>query len=337
MVGSGVLLCPAVVCDGFVDEVPVRVQTHVHADHMEYFDRSKGFQDIYCLNATRDLLVASGDPALAHRQNLLGVAPFDAFEVEGFRVELPPSGHILGAAQVRVEWPDGYVTGYSGDFTWPLDRVIEVDELVIDSTYGSPASFRGFAPADAEKAFVELFLEAQNRGPVVVKALRGLLPRVLQLIADHLRIPLYLTDPHNRDCAVYEQHGYAIPERTAVARSQIDRLVSNERCCVATSLNHQPAAEGDDGECSILVVRKAWTRKEPVLQVSDRVWHVGISDHADFEGTVEYVRASGAQLVLTDNQRGPHGLELAHEIAYRLGIACMPCPVEETALWGHGG
>ena len=45
--GSGaVLLGPSVVCDGFQIGRPVRVQTHVHDDHMGDFERSKGFQDL---------------------------------------------------------------------------------------------------------------------------------------------------------------------------------------------------------------------------------------------------------------------------------------------------
>ena len=44
---GAVLLGPEVVCDGFHCKRSVRIQSHVHEDHLVDFDRSKGHQDIY--------------------------------------------------------------------------------------------------------------------------------------------------------------------------------------------------------------------------------------------------------------------------------------------------
>ena len=48
---GGVLLGSSVVCDGFQSDRPVRVQTHVHDDHMADCETSKGFQDRYMSEA----------------------------------------------------------------------------------------------------------------------------------------------------------------------------------------------------------------------------------------------------------------------------------------------
>ena len=42
MPSGAVLLGPNVVCDGFIREAAARVQTHVHLDHMDGFETSKG-------------------------------------------------------------------------------------------------------------------------------------------------------------------------------------------------------------------------------------------------------------------------------------------------------
>ena len=63
---------------------------------------------------------------------------------------------------------------------------------------------------------------------------------------------------------------------------------------------------------------------DPLMTYSDRAYRVALSNHADFKETLEYVKATGARSVVTDNTRN-HGLELAMAINARLnGVAAMP-------------
>src|SRR6516225_1860497 len=139
---GAVLLGSSVVCDGFQRDRTVRVQTHVHDDHMRDFERSKGFQDLYMSEATRSLLVAEFNADIEYRENIIALRHGESFRCPGGGLTLLSSGHMLGAVQVALETPDGRRLGYSGDFHWPIDDVIEVDELVVDSTYGSEDSVR---------------------------------------------------------------------------------------------------------------------------------------------------------------------------------------------------
>ena len=59
------------------------------------------------------------------------------------------------------------------------------------------------------------------------------------------------------------------------------------------------------------------------------------SDHADFNGTLEYILATGATSVVTDNTRG-HGVELALAIKHHLGIKVRPSSNLESHEWGIG-
>lgn len=56
LASGAVCLGSKVVCDGFIQNYPFRVQTHVHDDHMVDFDTSKGMQDILMSPETFDLL-----------------------------------------------------------------------------------------------------------------------------------------------------------------------------------------------------------------------------------------------------------------------------------------
>ena len=64
---GGVVLGGRVVCDGFFANATVRVQTHIHADHMTDFESSKGYHTILMSEPTKELLVVELDAELAYR------------------------------------------------------------------------------------------------------------------------------------------------------------------------------------------------------------------------------------------------------------------------------
>lgn len=336
MIGAGVLLSDSVICDGFADGVPVRAQSHTHEDHMEFFDRSTGRQQIFALPATIETLIEQGPPALRYRNNLHALPAGIPVEVgNSEEMLLLPSGHMLGSAQVAVTHRDGYRVGYSGDFDFPIADVIQVDELVVDSTYGGVSSNRPYSNEQAEEEFAALFYARIKRGPVLLRAHRGIIPRALELVGDKLSAPALLTRKHFLDCKVSRNYGLAVPDVALVEDARIETALRDGARVVATSLGSRYAPESN--ELSVIALRAAWTQKSPTLQVSDTVWHVGISAHADLEGTLEYIAASGADLVLTDNVRGPHGVELAITVKERLGIDARCCDASLGLGWGDGG
>ena len=147
LASGAVCLGDNVVCDGFVQGRDYRVQTHLHDDHMAEFDRSKGLQDLFLSPESLDLLVAERNADIPYRRNFHAVERgIEHVLPDGSKLTLVPSNHMLGACQVALELPNGRRVGYSGDFGWPLDEVIQVDELVVDSTYGSPDSIRQLQP-----------------------------------------------------------------------------------------------------------------------------------------------------------------------------------------------
>ena len=180
---GAVCLGSTVVCDGFVEGYPFRVQTHIHDDHMGDFDKSKGFQDFLMSPETYALLVADRNAELEFRDNFLRVRRGEEHVLsDGSKLSLVPSNHMLGACQVALELPDGFRIGYSGDFGWPLAKVIEVDELVVDSTYGSPRSVRRYTQAEAERCLLETVSERLRHGSVHIYAHRGTIERVLHVL-----------------------------------------------------------------------------------------------------------------------------------------------------------
>lgn len=153
-----------VTCDGFVYGYEYRIQTHIHDDHMNRFDSSKHFQTIIMSEATRSLLeVRHVD--ISYSINIISHPINGTYEYDGLMIEFKSSSHMLGAVQVAVTTQAGDRLGYSGDFSWPLEDVIKVESLVVDSTYGSPDAVRHYSQEDANDFFRELVCTKNKEWP----------------------------------------------------------------------------------------------------------------------------------------------------------------------------
>src|SRR5437870_366075 len=124
---GAILMGKRICCDGFHRDFAVRIQTHIHDDHMEHFETSKGFQDILMSEPTKKLLLREFNADLDFRQNIKAVKLHAPQKLSGEIVTLVSSGHMLGSVQVAVQLKNGVRLGYSGDFQWPLEKVIKVD------------------------------------------------------------------------------------------------------------------------------------------------------------------------------------------------------------------
>ena len=312
------------VCDGYARGYPFRVQTHVHDDHMGEFDKSKGLQDLFMSPETLALLIAERNADLKYRDNLIPIQRGVEHELDnGTSLTLLPSGHMLGSCQVALKLPDGTRCGYSGDFAWPLDEVMQVDELVVDSTYGNPASVRGYTQSEAESCLLEVVCQRLRYGSVHIKAYRGTIERVLHVLAGNIGVPLLASARLIDEIAVYRDHGFAVGALEALD-SKTGHSALKERSYVrlyskGDRLGNE-LIEGTWVTCSAYMVGT----DHPLLKFSERAYRVALSNHADFEGTLAYVKATGASTIVTDNTRN-HGIDLAIAINGHLeGVHTVP-------------
>lgn len=329
---GAVALTPEVVCDGFVHDAPVRAQTHIHDDHMDDFDRSKGFQDLIMSEPTRDLLVADRNADLPYRDNIIALSHEHAYEQGRSRLRLLPSDHMLGSCQVEVERDDGLRVGYSGDFQWPMEKPMKVDVLVVDSTYGSPDSIRGYTQGEVEARFVELVLLHLKQGPVHIKAARGTIQRAIHLLGTDVRQPVLCSKRLCGEVEVYQRFGMAVCEVTRCDSPEGKAMMEGRY------IRMYGKGDGDPVENTkgVTIILSAFMvpKGHVILERSERAFRVALSNHADFQGTLDYVKATGAHTVITDNTRGPHGVMLAQEIQSRLGLKVSPSRALPLRAWG---
>lgn len=335
VLGSGaVILGDEVVCDGFHRTRPYRVQTHVHDDHMLDFDTSKGFQDLLMSQETYDLLLAQFNADLLVRENLHPLRYGQTFKVGSCHVSLLPSDHMLGSAQVAVELASGFRLGYSGDFQWPMHQPMEVEALVVDSTYGSPESIRRYTQADAESRFIEIIHASLMRGSVHVQAHRGTIQRAVQLLGSEVSAPLICSKRLMDEIVVYQRFGSCVTSVFPIGGNEATSAIAEGRYVHLYSKGDKcpdPLPEGTRITLSAYMARP----DNPVLEYSERSYRVALSNHADFLGTLEYIQATHAKYVITDNTRG-RGIELAGAINHRLGVSARPSSNSWSREWGAG-
>lgn len=330
---GAVLLGPSVSCDGFRRDRTIRVQTHLHSDHMGGFDSSKGYQDILLSRGTYDLLCCEQDADLPHRTNLLPLPPGENLEVDGMLVELFSSGHMLGAVQVAVTLPSGVKLGYSSDFQWPVDEIIEVDALVVDSTYGNPESIRNYSQGECEEQFLELVRRLLREGPIHLIAHRGTLERAMQLLSGEIDRPLIGTERVCSHVRIYREHGYAIDPILDVKSDAGEAALRGESYIRIYGTGDARPVDVIRG--ATVKLSAYFTRPDtPVVEYSPRSYGVALSGHADFTGTVEYVAATGAEYVVTDNSRGGNAVRLAMELRSLLGVDARPSTNRHSREWG---
>ena len=321
---GAVCLGPNTVCDGYAGDCPVRVQTHIHDDHMGDFNRSKGQQDLFMSPETLALLIAEYDADLEYRDNLIPTERGgECFLEDGSVLTLLSSSHMLGSSQVALTLPDGTRCGYSGDFGWPIDDVIQVDQLVVDSTYGSPKSVRRYSQAEAEECLLEVVCNRLRHGSVHIRAHRGTIERVLHVLGPELNVPILASERLMREIKVYQEHGFAVG-LLGTLDSETGRSAIKERSYVRLYSKgdgfRNELIEGTSVTCSAFMVNS----DNPLKEFSDRAYSVALSNHADFEGTLEFVEATGAKTVVTDNTRN-FGCDLAIAINDRLsGVHAEP-------------
>lgn len=328
------MLDGVVSCDGFVYGYPIRVQTHVHKDHMDDFNSSKGYQHILVTQATRDLLSAEFNADIPYRGNIEAIPLNQSVSQENYRIRLLDNGHMLGSVQVELTSPDGVRCGYSGDFAWPLEEVIEVDELVLDSTYGSPDSVRGFTQEEANEKFIDLVVSRIKIGPVLVLAHRGVLQRAISCLDDAIKEPVIGSARLCNEWKVYQEHGGYSLTKILDDSTEEGRFMLREGRYIRLYGTGDRRPSDPGGATSIVLSAHMGRLDNPVTEYSEKSFCVALSDHADYTGTLEYVRRTGARKVVTDNCRGRHGVELALALQRELSIEAFPSQNQHSREWG---
>jgi putative mRNA 3-end processing factor len=317
------LYCPP--GDFYIDPsrgVENAVITHAHSDHAR-----RGSQMYYCATSCASLLRAR----LGSKIRVTPICFGEKFSLGDVQVSLHPAGHILGSAQVRVEWR-GEVWVASGDYKRDPDPTCEpfecvpCDVFITEATFGTPA----YQWPRERDLGAEIYAwwqtnAAQGLNSVLFAYSLGKTQRVLGLLKPLAKGPIYCAPSAAELNACYRAEGIALAETRCLSE-----ISEGQRLEGALVLAPQSFLAG--AQSMVLGGKFRTAFASGWMATGDMGYDTGfpLSDHADWDGLLLSVRESGARRVYVQH-RGKGAL-VRH--LKSLGIAAFPVEelVEPTQL-----
>lgn len=264
--------------------------THGHADHSRW-----GHKHYLC---TR-----SAAPVIKSRLGnirLETIAYGEKRQVNGVTFSFHPAGHIIGSAQIRVEYK-GEIWVASGDYKTQADGISEPFEAVkchtfiTESTFGQP-EFRWADQASIASDINQWWANnaAANKTSVLGGYSLGKAQHILHLLDPEIG-PVYTHAAVDNVNQVIRGQGIVLPETNRIRPGQKKAAYQGAIVIVPPGVlgsawmkRFVNATEG---------VASGWMAQPHALQKRAVDKGFVLSDHADWPGLVSAVKATGAERV----------------------------------------
>lgn len=282
--------------------------THGHSDHAH-----AGHGAVLATRETMEIMQLRMGPACAGMFDAQTLGETRA--IGGVGVRLAPAGHILGAAQVVLEW-QGQRAVVSGDYKRASDptcapfEVVPCDVFVTEATFALPV-FR-HEPADAEVARLLASMRRQKERAHLVGAYGlGKTQRVIKLAREAgYDAPIYLHGAHVELCALYRRLGVDLGDLRPVTSEEHADFAGALVLCPPMSVDDRWSRRFPD---PVTAFASGWMRIKGRIRQAGVELPLVISDHADWPELIDTIVETGAEDVWVT-----HGREDA--LVYQLGL-----------------
>lgn len=264
--------------------------THGHADH------ARPGHEAY-------LATHIAGPVMRHRLgalNLEGISYGESRQIGAARVSFHPAGHVPGSAQIRVE-VGGEVWVASGDYKTVDDGLSDPFEpvgchaFITESTFGLPV-FKWDSQADVAHQIAQWWAENQAAGRISILGAYSLgkAQRLMRMLEPD-QGPILTHSAVENTNAVLRGQGIALPDTIQVT-AQTDRKAHPGAIVIAPPSVFGSTWARKFGAHSTAFA-SGWMRLRGVRRrrAADRGFV--ISDHADWDGLNDAIKATGAERI----------------------------------------
>ena len=277
----------------FIDPVvPVAraVITHAHADHAR-----PGHGAVLATAESLAIMDVRMGVGRAGRA-MQALAPAEVVTQGGVRIWLQPAGHVLGSAQVAMEYGGSRVV-VSGDYKRAADPTcapfvpIACDVFVTEATFGLPVFVHPPALGEAEKLLASVALFPERSHVVGCYAL-GKAQRLIALLRQAgWERPIYLHGALIPLCEAYERLGVPLgdlrPATVAAAGELAGAIVLAPPSAIADRWARRLAEP-------VVCLASGWMRVRQRAKAKGIELPLVISDHADWPELLATLRDVGA-------------------------------------------
>ena len=208
----------------------------------------------------------------------------ESVAINGVEVRMAPAGHILGAAQVIVDWK-GYRAVISGDYKRAADptcagfEVIKCDLFITEATFGLPVFVHENAGTEAARLVASLAASRHRTHLLGVYGL-GKCQRMISLVrsAGYLR-PIYLHGALQGLCDYYTSQGIELGELRSVADEPPETLQGQLVLCPPSAIADRWSRRMND---PLTAFASGWMRVRARARQRGAEFPIIVSDHADW-------------------------------------------------------
>lgn len=283
------------------------VVTHGHADHAR-----PGHGRVLATAETIDIMhVRYGQDCAAAFQK---ISHTETLTQNGVQLRLPPAGHILGSAQVVLEYQGTRVV-VSGDYKTDPDptchpfELVPCDVFVTEATFGLPV-FRHESIYDECHKLVASLQSQPDRTHLLGVYGLGKCQRMLKEIR-HVGYdaPIYLHGALAKVTDYYLTQGQNFGDVRPVNETNKNDMQGALVLCPPSSISGRWAQKFGD---AVSVFASGWMRVRGRARQRGVELPLIVSDHADWPGLIETIVATGAEDVWVT-----HGREdaLVHQLS----------------------
>lgn len=270
--------------------VDIALITHGHADHARW-----GMKKYVCHHFSVPILQSR----IGTDIQIQGVAYDETFYVNGVKVSFHPAGHIIGSAQIRLEYK-GRVVVLSGDYKVQDDGLstpfepIKCHEFVTESTFGLPI-YTWLSVEDQNLQLQNWVLQnqADGKNSVLVGYSLGKAQRIMKALEGVA--PLHVHYSIGKLNQAYECVGITLPSYDIIDLRESRKALEKSIIIVPPSLLNSNVIKKIPNMAHAIC--SGWMQVRGARRWRSADAGFAMSDHADWNGLLAVVKATGAEKV----------------------------------------
>lgn len=270
--------------------VEYAIISHGHADHSR-----PGNKHYLCQNDSKAII----KHRLGQDISIESLGYNEPKNINGVQVSFFPAGHVIGSAQIRLEFK-GYVVVFSGDYKTQPDFIstpyepVKCHEFITESTFGLPIyKWKKEEELQAELQNWVLQNQQNNRTSVFLGYSLGKAQRIMKLIegVDDIYVHTAINNLNN----AISGSGIELPKTTLLNYDFKKADIQNKIVILPPALLGSRMIKKIPNAATAIC--SGWMHIR-----GNRRWKgvdagFSISDHADWDGLLEAVKATGAEKV----------------------------------------
>lgn len=228
-----------------------------------------------------------------------------AISINRVSVSLLPAGHILGSAQVVIEW-GGRRAVVSGDYKRAADPTCQAFELqscdvfVTEATFALPVFRHEKAEHEVEKLLASMAAEPDRTHLIGAYGL-GKCQRMIRVIRDTgYDRPIYLHSAMVELCDLYQKLGIELGDIRPAAGADPKSICGGIVMCPPSAIGDRWSRRFDD---PVTAFASGWMRIRARARQHGVELPLVVSDHVDWPELIETVIETGAEEIWVTHGR----------------------------------